>query len=353
MLKNKVKLLDPKIDAVFQILFSKTNPEVIKGLLSAILNIPISNITNNTIDLDLNKILDRSFPDDKIGVLDVRAQVNNEIEINLEMQMVYRDMLIERILWYWAKLYSSQLKSGDDYSELKKTLEVLIVNDNIPSFKDILKPYTKWEIREHEILSEILTDNFEIVIIELPKVEQAYLKNKDNLLLQWMMFLINPESLEVSEIMQENEEIKIATKELEEISESAANQRIAELREKARRDDAALLSTGKRLGREEAEKQLQQYIDELKEQSRKCIAELEKQNSDNKKELEQYIAELKEQSRKDISELEKQNSDNKKELEEKMSKVINNLFNLKIPIEKIAEITGLTAEEIENILNMK
>ena len=96
--KPKIKLLDPKIDAIFQILFSKSNPEVIKGLLSAILNMPISNFTNNTVNLDLNKILDRRYPSDKIGILDVRAQINNEIEINIEMQMVYRDLLIERIL---------------------------------------------------------------------------------------------------------------------------------------------------------------------------------------------------------------------------------------------------------------
>ena len=262
---TKVKLLDPKIDAVFQILFSGSNSKVIEGLLSAILNMPISEITNKTLTLELNKILNRTYPDDKIGVLDVRARVNNEIEIDLEMQMLNKDMLIERILWYWAKLYSSQLKNGNDYSTLKKTLEVLIINDTIPSLKNIIKPCTRWHIREHEIFSEMLTNKFEIVIIELPKVEKAYNKDKNNLLLQWMMFLLNPESLEVSKIMQTNENIKVATKKLEEISEDEINQRIAELREKARRDDAALLSTGKRLGREEAEKEMEERIAELKE----------------------------------------------------------------------------------------
>lgn len=292
---TKIKLLDPKIDAIFQILFSKSKPEVIKGFLSAILNMPINNFTNNTVNLDLNKILDRSFPTDKIGVLDVRAQVNNQIEINLEMQMVCRDMLLERILWYWAKLYSSQLKNGDDYSSLKKTLEVLIVNDNIPSLKKIIKPCTKWQIRESEILSEILTNNFEIVIIELPKVEKAYLENKDNLLLQWMMFLLNPESLEVSEIMKKNENIKVATEELKKISEDEVNQYIAELQEKARRDDAALLSTGKRLGREEAQKEIEESIAKIK------------------------------------------------------NEIAKKLLNLSIPTNQISEITGLSVEEINTL----
>lgn len=105
-----------------------------------------------------------------------------------------------------------------------------------------------------------MTDKFEIIIIELPKVEKAYNKDKNNLLLQWMMFLLNPESLEVSKIMQENENIKVATKELEEISEDEINQRIAELREKARRDEAAQRMTGERIGRENGIKQAKMEV---------------------------------------------------------------------------------------------
>ena len=325
---TKVKLLDPKIDAVFQILFSKSKPEVIKGLLSAILNMPISNFTNNTINLDLNKILDRSYPTDKIGVLEVRAQINNEIEIDLEMQMVYQDMLLERILWYWAKLYSSQLKSSDEYSELKKTIEILIVNDTIPSLENIFKPCTRWHIREDEIFSEVLTDKFEIVIIELPKVEQAYLKNKDNLLLQWMMFLLNPESLEVAQIMQENESVKIATQELAQVSEDLVNQRIAELREKARRDDKALFNTGKRIGREEAEKELNQRIAELQEKARRDDKALF--NTGKRIGREEGLT---------------QGTENGQKLAKEQ--IAKKLLTLNVPIEKITEATGLSIEEIQ------
>ena len=313
---SKVKLLDPKLDAIFQILFSKANPEIVKSFLSTILDVPITNLENNTIDLDLNKILERTYPNDKIGVLDVRIRIDNKIEIDLEMQMLYREMLIERLLWYWAKLYSSQLKSGTDYSSLKKTLEILIVNDTIPELKNIPKPCTKWQIREHEIFSEILTDKLEIVIIELPKVEQAYLKDKDNELLQWMMFLLNPESLEVSKIMEKNEDIKVATQQLQEISEEEINQRIAELREKARRDDVALFNTGKKLGKEEAKKEIEERIAELTKTGERIGREKAE-----------------------------------KEFEEKLQEQIYKMLILNIPINQISEITGLTVEEIEKISN--
>ena len=253
---SKSKLLDPKLDAIFQILFSKANPEIVKSFLSTILDVPITNLENKTVDLDLNKILQRTYPEDKIGVIDVRISINDEMEIDLEMQMAHKDMLIERILWYWAKLYSEQLQVSDKYKKLKKTLEILIINDKIPELKNIPKPCTRWQIREHEIFSEILTDKLEIIIIELPKVEQAYLKDKDNKLLQWMMFLLNPESLEVSKIMEKNEDIKVATKGLQKISEDKVARRIAELRFKARMDEIDNCLTGERIGRENLQKEI-------------------------------------------------------------------------------------------------
>ena len=295
---SKVKLLDPKLDAIFQILFSKANPEIVKSFLSTILDVPITNLENNTVDLDLNKILERTYPEDKIGVLDVRISINDEIEIDLEIQMAHKDMLIERILWYWAKLYSEQLKVSDKYKKLKKTLEILIINDKIPELKNIPKPCTRWQIREHEIFSEILTDKLEIIIIELPKVEQAYLKDKHNKLLQWMMFLLNPESLEVSKIMEKNEDIKVATKGLQKISEDKVTRRIAELRFKARMDEIDNRLTGERIGREQGERIGRE----------KAEKEFEEKTAQN------------------------------------LKNIINKMFNLGLPINQISEITGLTVE---------
>ena len=42
-----------------------------------------------------------------------------------------------------------------------------------------------------------MTDYFEIIIIEIPKVVKAYHKTPDDAVLQWMLFLDNPEKEEV------------------------------------------------------------------------------------------------------------------------------------------------------------
>ena len=64
-----------------------------------------------------------------------------------------------------------------------------------------------------------MTDYLEIIIIELPKVIKAYQQTPNDELLQWMLFIDNPEKEEVAHIMEENEDIKEAKKELDRISQ--------------------------------------------------------------------------------------------------------------------------------------
>ena len=64
-----------------------------------------------------------------------------------------------------------------------------------------------------------MTDYFEIIIIEIPKVVKAYQKTPNDEVLQWMLFLDNPEKEEAARIMEENRDIKEAKEELERISQ--------------------------------------------------------------------------------------------------------------------------------------
>lgn len=89
-----------------------------------------------------------------------------------------------------------------------------------------------------------MTDKLEIHIIEIPKAIKEYRNNKENEVLQWMMFLNEPESMEVEEIMKENKEIEQAKITLRELSEEEENQRIAELREKHILDTQDIYETG-------------------------------------------------------------------------------------------------------------
>ena len=135
-----------------------------------------------------------------------------------------------------------------------------------------------------------MTDYFEIIIIEIPKVVKAYQKTPNDEVLQWMLFLDNPEKEEAARIMEENEDIKEAKEESERISQ----------------DDIL---------RRKALNRTLEIADRLQ----------------MKEELEKA----------------------KKEAENEKKKVIKNLHKLNIPIEQIAKAVELTEKEVKEILSNK
>ena len=252
--KKEFKILRPTNDIVFQMLFSTVNVEITKGLISALLESEI-----NSLELDLNKQLQGDEVDDKIGIVDLRAKIDNNIECEIEMQMIYSKNFIPRLLYYWSKLYSNQLKKGKKYDALNKTISIAIINENVPELKGLLS-HTKWQIRESGNYRKILTDKLEIHIIEIRKAIEEYKNNRKNERLQWMMLLNNPDNKEVDNIMKNNIKIKEAKNTLNDLSQDEKNQRIAELRLKNILDKQDIYATGVDIGIEKGIKREKENI---------------------------------------------------------------------------------------------
>lgn len=184
-MKNIDKLLNPKIDYVFKRIFGYIgNEEITKELISSIIQKEISDIK-----LDNNTILEKDLLDDKVGILDIRAKIEDNINCDIEMQIVDRKNLEKRILYYWSKLYSMNLKSGKDYEELEKVIVILITDYEIESLREIKKYETKWNIREEEYQKVILTEVMEFYIIELPKYEKYKERTQNKKLNKWIRFI--------------------------------------------------------------------------------------------------------------------------------------------------------------------
>ena len=212
--EKKKDILLPKNDIVFQTLFSRGKESITKALLEDILKIKI-----HKLDLDKSKDLLNDNKEDKNGRLDLRAVINEDIECDIEIQLATHKKILERFLYYWAKMYVANLKIGEKYENLRKTISIIIVDENIEQLREIEKACTKWRITEEKYKNKILTDYFQVVIIELPKAIKEYEVNKKDEMLQWMMFLENPEGMEVAKIMEENKDIKEAKEELDRISQ--------------------------------------------------------------------------------------------------------------------------------------
>ena len=99
----------------------------------------------------------------------------------------------------------------------------------------------------------ILTDKFEVDIIELSKIKGK--EDEQDQLLDWLVFLKNPESERVVQKMQENENIKEAKEELDRISQDDILRRMAFKAELERMDHAQLMYEAKRDGKAEGAKE--------------------------------------------------------------------------------------------------
>ena len=231
------QLLNPKIDYVFKRIFGRVgNEEITTALIQAITKIKISNLK-----LDNSTILERDIIDDKIGILDIKGNIDNNINCNIEMQVADRKNAEKRIMFYWSKEYASSIKKGQDYSKLEKTICILIIDYELKKLEKIPKYITKWNLREEEYGKIILTDVLELYIIELPKFTR-YRGNKKYIKLdEWIKFIENPGVIDMEST---NKEVKKAKQVLEEISQDEHERYLTELREKYILDQKAIEDAG-------------------------------------------------------------------------------------------------------------
>ena len=289
--ENVKKTLKPKNDVVFQRLFNKDNQKITKAFAEAMLDEKIHHMTINEDKELLSDTLDK-----KTGILDLQIDVNNTEKVDVEVQLVERSNLPERLLFYFSKLYLKGIGKGEDYRIAKRVVLIAIIDYNLKIEIEDKKMETIWQIVEKNHPKTILTNKFEIHILELEKVKEEYKKNKENKKAQWLLFLDDPETEEVKEIMEKNEDVKEAVIEVLKLSQDEQLQREAELREKAIMDEKAIYQAGLDNGKEEGEK-----------------------------------------------------LGRKKGRVETMKEVAKKLLKQNMNIENVAEITGLTIEEIEKL----
>ena len=289
--ENVKKTLKPKNDVVFQRLFNKDNQKITKAFAEAMLDEKIHHMTINEDKELLSDTLDK-----KTGILDLQIDVNNTEKVDVEVQLVERSNLPERLLFYFSKLYLKGIGKGEDYRIAKRVVLIAIIDYNLKIEIEDKKMETIWQIVEKNHPKTILTNKFEIHILELEKVKEEYKKNKENKKAQWLLFLDDPETEEVKEIMEKNEDVKEAVIEVRKLSQDEQLQREAELREKAIMDEKAIYQAGLDNGKEEGEK-----------------------------------------------------LGRKKGRVETMKEVAKKLLKQNMNIENVAEITGLTIEEIEKL----
>ena len=268
-----------------------------------------------------------------------------------------QENIIERILYYWARIYVRSMKKGNDYKSLKRTIQVLITNFEVKDLES-LEYHTKWEIIEEKGRKKILTKDLEVHIIEMPKIYKLSKKEQKQELIKWIYFFENPENKKGWGYMQkeeEIEEIKEAREKLREISEDEKMQRIAELRQKAIWDERA----GKAYAINEAKRKISKKMLE-KGYDMETIKELVGLSDELVEEISEYkkkqrIADLRQKAIWDERagrEYERKEGIKEGRAEGKKEKSIEIAKKMKektLDIKLIEELTGLTKSEIEKL----
>ena len=254
MRKISGELLNLTKDLVFQELFGKQkNKDITAHLLSLILKREIKNI-----DLDVNKRMLGNRENSKTGRLDIRAKFNDGEDCNIELQVEPYPYMDKRMLEYWGSMYDAKINSGDSYEVLKPTISILIADYKITNLKHISKYHTIWNLREKEFTDTVLTNDIEMHILEIPKInDNEMLKDE---LVQWLRFIKEPENKGVEKFMEENKYLKQARKELEHLSGDPDFKRLLESRAGFLRDVDAKMYVAREEGREEGKKQNQLEI---------------------------------------------------------------------------------------------
>ena len=155
--------ISPRIDIAFKKIFGvEENKDLLISLINSIVgkDDQVSEVTL------LNPYNPKSFKKDKLSILDIKAKGASGKRFNIEIQIADEADYDKRALYYWAKLYTEQLKVAQDYSTLSKAIGIHILNfTSIPKARDY---HNVFHITEKNVGFKYFED-LELHTIELNK----------------------------------------------------------------------------------------------------------------------------------------------------------------------------------------
>ena len=191
----------------------------------------------------LDKDQDPDFEHEKLSKLDILAQTNTGMQIDIEVQVLKHAYLSERFLYYWAGLYGSQLKEKEQYTQLKPTVSIILLDfDYLPE--------TAWHNMYHicnDLSKQRLTDHFAMHFIEIKKFTYSDIK-KLTKLGTWAAYFSNCNEKEMEVLAMSNTVMKDVAKAEHAFTSDEAMRYKYMLREKAIRDYYSGLDEAKQEG---------------------------------------------------------------------------------------------------------
>ena len=240
--------INRKNDYAFKRIFGhEDSKDVLARFLSVVLNVPIEADELTLIQTELSP----EYIGDKSSVLDIQVRRSEFHEkMNIEMQQSNEGHIERRILYYWGRNFSGELKARQNYSELPRQISILIADFDVYDWKDSKKFHGVFHVRDQEE-GLLFSDALEIHVLELPKLRKQPLKL--NALECWLLYLDNMEGEIMEQIATQEPMIRRAMTIEEAFMKSEKDRYLYELREKGRRDFDNAISTAEKRGEQRGE----------------------------------------------------------------------------------------------------
>ena len=210
--------IDPKVDCVFKALLgAEENRNLLIHFLNAVLGEELeAPIVSAVI---VNPYNEKEFLSDKLSVVDVKARDEQGRLYQIEVQLSNFEALRARIAYGWADLYSGQLRSGQEYRELRPTYAIWLLRN--PLLHQETQAIHDFRLRDRQ--GRLLLNCGGIWVLELSKMTLDRVVTEQQ---RWLKFFREGEQLNDAAPLPEwmnTEEMRQAMKTLRQFSEKERN----------------------------------------------------------------------------------------------------------------------------------
>jgi len=211
MQKNKAQLpviLPLTMDGIFKMYFERTkNLPQLRSFLKAYLGLADEDLRKIKV---LNPGLPKANPTNKGFTVDLLLKTKTGNDIHIEMQTSNHPKFEERVQLCNARIAGEQIQVGEDYTQAKRTISLVITNYRI--FRDTGSTHERILMRREN--GEIFTRVQEINVVDLTRLEQEQDKEKQ----LWCKLFKAQTKEELEMLAKESEEMSQATEKLFELS---------------------------------------------------------------------------------------------------------------------------------------
>ncbi|NEQ39698.1 MAG: Rpn family recombination-promoting nuclease/putative transposase [Okeania sp. SIO3I5] len=187
-----MRFISPKTDYAFKKIFgSDQSQDILISFLNAIIYKGKNKIKSLTI---LNPYNPRQVETLKDSYLDVRAVLNDNSQVIIEMQVASVTAFDKRVVYNLAKTYAAQLNPPQAYMNLKPVIAVTITDFEM--FEETSDVVNHFAFLNEEKFFEYTAAEMELVFVELPKFNKS-LDELKTLVDKWIYFIKETDSLEI------------------------------------------------------------------------------------------------------------------------------------------------------------